>query len=159
VKITAAATGKEPPLSVDYTLYFEGKPTYITDEMIELLRKAGEPSTADLEKERLFYEADRKSDPNMPKWEDFFSYGFPLNGIFKFAPPRGEDVEVAEAPSSSSYSVKPPVSKPVVQEDEDDEEEVVAPAPKPKKKVTPVFDEDEIESEDDELSLGWMGNK
>jgi hypothetical protein len=37
---------------------------------------------------------------------------------------------------------------------------VVVPAPKPKKPVaTPVFDEEEIESDDDELSLGWMGNK
>jgi len=160
VKITAAATGKEPPLSVDYTLYFEGKPTYITDEMIELLRKAGEPATADLEKERLSYEADRKSDPNMPKWEDFFSYGYPLNRIFKFTPPRGEDVEVIEAPSQSSYSVKPPVSKPVVEDVEDDEEEMVVPAPKPKKKTpAPIFDEEEVDSDDDELSLGWMGNK
>jgi len=160
VKITAAATGKEPPLSVDYTLYFEGKPTYITDDMIELLRKAGEPAVADLEKERLSYEADRKSDPNMPKWEDFFSYGYPLNRIFKFTPPRGEDVEVVEAPSQSSYSVKPPVSKPVVEDVEDDEEEMVVPAPKPKKKTpAPIFDEEEVDSDDDELSLGWMGNK
>jgi len=156
VKITAAATGKEPPLSVDYTLYFEGKPTLITDEMVEMLRKAGEPAAADLERERLSYESDRKSDPNMPKWEDFFAYGYPLNKIFKFTPPRGEDIEVVEAPSSSSYTVKPPVSKPVVEDDE----EVVVPTPTPKKKVaTPVFDEEEIESDDDELSLGWMGNK
>lgn len=160
VKITAAATGKEPPLSVDYTLYFEGKPTYITDEMVELLRKAGEPSIDELEKERLMYEADRKSDPFMPKWEDFFAYGYPLNKIFKFTPPRGEDVEVVQA-SSSSYSVKPTVTKPVVQADEDDEEEMIAPAPAPKKKVaTPVFEEDDVESDDDDdLSLGWMGNK
>jgi hypothetical protein len=124
--------------------------------MVEMLRKAGEPATADLERERLSYESDRKSDPNMPKWEDFFAYGYPLNKIFKFTPPRGEDAEVVQAPSSSSYSVKPPVSKPVVEDDE----EVVVPAPKPKKPVaTPVFDEEEIESDDDELSLGWMGNK
>ena len=147
---------QEPPLSVDYTLYFEGKPTLITDEMIEMLRKAGEPATADLERERLTYEADRKNDSFMPKWEDFFAYGYPLNKIFKFTPPRGEDIEVVEAPSSSSYTVKPPVSKPVVEDDE----ELVVPTPAPKKKVaTPVFDEEEIESDDDELSLGWMGNK
>jgi hypothetical protein len=156
VKITAAATGKEPPLSVDYTLYFEGKPTYITDEMVELLRKAGEPSVADLERERLGYEADRKNDSNMPKWEDFFAYGYPLDRIFKFTPPRGENIEVPEAPVKSSYSVKPPVA---VDEDQD---EVSVPAPEPKKKPVskPVFDEDENDDDsDDELSLGWMGTK
>ena len=92
----------------------------------------------------------------MPKWEDFFAYGYPLDRIFKFTPPRGENIEVPEAPVKSSYTVKPPVT---VDEDED---EVSVPAPEPKKKPVskPVFDEDENDDDsDDELSLGWMGNK
>jgi hypothetical protein len=162
VKITATATGQPAPLSVDYTLYFEGKPTSITDEMIELLRKAGEPSTEDLMKERVNYNTDREDDPNMPEWEDFFAYGYPLTKIFKFTVPKNAEAEVVTA----SYKVSPPVEAPrvvskpapVVEEDDDDEEEFV-PAPKPSRsaKKPVVLEEDDDDEED--LSLGWMGNK
>jgi hypothetical protein len=162
VKITATATGQPAPLSVDYTLYFEGKPTSITDEMIELLRKAGEPSTEDLMKERVNYNTDREDDPNMPEWEDFFAYGYPLTKIFKFTVPKNAEAEVVTA----SYKVSPPVEAPrvvskpapVVEEDDDDEEEFV-PAPKPTRsaKKPVVLEEDDDDEED--LSLGWMGNK
>jgi hypothetical protein len=162
VKITATATGQPAPLSVDYTLYFEGKPTSITDEMIELLRKAGEPSTEDLMKERVNYNTDREDDPNMPEWEDFFAYGYPLTKIFKFTVPKNAEAEVVTA----SYKVSPPVEAPrvvskpapVVEEDDDDEEEFV-PAPKPTRsaKKPVVLEEDDDDEED--LSLGWMGTK
>jgi hypothetical protein len=164
VKITATATGQPAPLSVDYTLYFEGKPTYITDEMIELLRKAGEPSTEDLVAERVNYNNDREDDPNMPEWEDFFTYGFPLLKIFKFTVPKNADSEV----SSNSYKVSAPVEAPKVVakpapvvEDEDDDEEEFIPAPKPARpaKKAVILDEDDEEGDDDAPSLGWMGKK
>jgi len=164
IKITASATGMPAPKSVDYTLYFEGKPTYIADEMVELLRKAGEPSVEDLTRERSNYESDRSDDPNMPEWEDFFAYGYPLTRIFKFTAPKGDDAPV----SSSSYTVSAPVEapKPIVKpapvvEDEDDDEEEFVPAPKPTRsaKKTVVIDEDEDEDDDDAPSLGWMGKK
>jgi hypothetical protein len=152
------------PKSVDYTLYFEGKPTYISDDMVELLRKAGEPSVEDLTRERSNYDSDRSDDPNMPEWEDFFAYGYPLTKIFKFTAPKGEDTPV----SSNSYTVSAPVEapKPVakptpVAEDEDDEEEFV-PAPKPTRsaKKAVIIEEDEDEDDDDDApSLGWMGKK
>lgn len=161
VKITATATGNPPPLSVDYTLYFEGKPTYITDEMIELVRKAGEPSLEDLVAERVNYNNDREDDQKMPEWEDFFTYGYPLTKIFKFTVPKNADTEVVTA----SYKVSPPVEerkpyvKPAPVVDEDDEEEFV-PAPKPTRsaKKTVVLEEDDEEG-DDAPSLGWMGKK
>jgi len=165
VKITATATGQPAPLSVDYTLYFEGKPTYITDEMIELLRKAGEPSTEDLMKERVNYNTDRDDDPNMPEWEDFFAYGYPLTKIFKFTVPKNAEAEVVTA----SYKVSPPVEAPrpvskpapVVEEDEDgDDEEEFVPAPKPTRTVKkPVVLEEDDDEDDDAPSLGWMGKK
>jgi hypothetical protein len=131
--------------------------------MIELLRKAGEPSTEDLVAERVNYNNDREDDPNMPEWEDFFTYGYPLTKIFKFTVPKNADAEV----SSNSYKVSPPVEAPkvvakpapVVEDDDDDEEEFV-PAPKPTRsaKKPVVLDEDD-QDDDDAPSLGWMGNK
>jgi hypothetical protein len=164
VKITATATGQPAPLSVDYTLYFEGKPTFITDDMIELLRKAGEPSTEDLMLERVNYNKDREDDPNMPEWEDFFTYGFPLTKIFKFTVPKNADAEVATA----SYKVSPPVEAPkpvakpapvVEDEDDDDDDEEFVPAPKPTRvpKKSVVLEEDD--EDEDGPSLGWMGKK
>lgn len=163
VKITATATGQPPPLSVDYTLYFEGKPTYITDEMIELVRKAGEPSVEDLVAERVNYNNDREDDQKMPEWEDFFTYGYPLTKIFKFTVPKNADTEVVTA----SYKVSPPVEErkpyvkpaPVVDEDDDEEEFVPAPKPNRSAKKTVVLDEDDEDGDDDAPSLGWMGKK
>lgn len=164
IKITATATGMPAPKSVEYTLYFEGKPTLITDEMVELLRKAGEPSAEDLTRERLNYEADLAEDPNMPEWEDFFAYGYPLTKLFKFSAPKNAEEEVV----SASYKVSPPVETPKaasksapVAADDDDEEEEFVPAPTPKKKpvAKPVFEDDEDEDGDEDVSLAWMGKK
>jgi hypothetical protein len=150
------------PKSVDYTLYFEGKPTFISDDMVELLRKAGEPSVEDLTRERSNYDSDRSDDPNMPEWEDFFAYGYPLTRIFKFTVPKGEDAPV----SSNSYTVSAPVEapKPVAKPApvvEDDDEEEFVPAPKPTRtaKKTVDIEDDEDEDDDDAPSLGWMGKK
>jgi hypothetical protein len=131
--------------------------------MIELLRKAGEPSTEDLMKERVNYNTDREDDPNMPEWEDFFAYGYPLTKIFKFTVPKNAEAEVVTA----SYKVSPPVEAPrvvskpapVVEEDDDDEEEFV-PAPKPTRSAKkPVVLEEDDDDDEEDLSLGWMGNK
>jgi hypothetical protein len=65
VRITAEATGYEGPKSVEYSVGFDPKSTYITDDMIEMLRKVGEPSVEDLTEERTSYNRCRKSDPSM----------------------------------------------------------------------------------------------
>ena len=154
VKITAKATGKQPPLSVEYDVYFESKNVVVDEDMIELLRKAGEPSAEDLDQERKSYNAARKSDPYMPEWNDFFAYGYPLHRIFKHTPVKGDAAPVAG--SEDTYVVKAPkkVEAPVVEDDDDDEE--VVPAPKPKAtKAAPkpvVVDDDD----DDEDSMGWL---
>ena len=159
IKVTAVATGKEPPLSVEYSVSFEAKPIYVTEEMVDLLRKAGEPSVDDLVKERLSYEADRKSDPLMPEWEDFYTYGYPLDKIFKFDPIRGEEsTEVISVPTKpvAKEEIIEPVTSFNLTSDNDDEDEdegyVVKPPVKTAAKSTPKRPVDES-SEDD---LAWM---
>ena len=144
VKIIAEATGKQPPLSVDYKILFESKPTYIDDDMIELLRKAGDPSTEKLVRERTRYEKERKNDPLMPEWEDFFVYGFSLEQIYKFTPVASDESDTVSIPS-----------KPVVEEE--DEGFVVKPPKKAPAKKTVVIEEDE--DDEDDNPLGWMGNR
>jgi hypothetical protein len=157
VRITAEATGYEGPKSVEYSVGFDPKSTYITDEMIEMLRKVGEPSAEDLAEERQNYNKDRKSDPSMPEWEDFYLYGYPLHKIFKHTPIAGTEIETAKAsakhveediePDVKGYHVSPPKSAPV--------EEVAE--KKPVKKPTPP--PPPVEDEDDEDSLGWMNEE
>lgn len=161
VRITAEATGLEGPKSVEYSVSFDPKSTYITDDMIELLRKAGEPEAEDLAEERALYNKASKNDPYMPEWEDFYTYGYPLNKIFKPSalrveaetvqaePKKSFDDEDIEPAIEAAYVVKKPKVAPPV--DEDDEPVVV----KPSKKAAPapVVVEDE---DDDDESLGWM---
>ena len=162
VRITAIATGLDGPKSVEYNVSFDPKSTTITDEMIEMLRKCGEPSADDLEKEREEYMKMASKDSSMPKWEDFFAYGFQLHNIFKFTPVR-TDVNTATASAKAVEEeitpdlediplVKPKPSANVVEAEDDDED---VPVVKPVKKAAPkpVVVE---ESDDDDDSLGWM---
>jgi len=140
-RVQAIATGKEPPQSVEYKVTAESKPCILTEEMIESLRKAGEPSIEDLDKIREYYLEDSKS-YDMPAWEDYFAYGYPLDKIFKYQPPRTEENETAYvAPTKSHFEdleAEPDIEteKPVVK----------AVAKKPTK---PVFEDDEDDEEDD----------
>jgi hypothetical protein len=161
VRITAEATGLEGPKSVEYNVSFDPKSTYVTDDMIELLRKAGEPDANDLAEERSSYNKASKNDPYMPEWEDFYTYGYPLHKIFKPSvlkveaetvhaePKKSFDDEDIEPAIEAAYVVKKPKVAPPV--DEDDEPVIV----KPSKKAAPapVVVEDD---DDDDESLGWM---
>ena len=163
VRITAIATGLDGPKSVEYNVSFDPKSTTITDEMIEMLRKCGEPSADDLDNEREEYMKLAAKDSSMPEWEDFFAYGFQLHNIFKFTPVRS-DVKTATASAKVVEEeitpdledvpvVKAKTSPKVVQVDEDDV--IDEPVVKPVKKSSPkpvVVDE----SDDDDDSLGWM---
>jgi len=187
VRITAEATGKQPPLSVNYTVAYDKKPTYIDDDMIELLRKAGEPTPDDLIKERKSYEYDSKEDPYMPAWEDFYTYGYPLNKIFKFDAIRSdEETETVSVPAKQKYveaeiepvvdfaltkkarpvqedddepvvPVKPTRAKVVVEEEEDDDAGYQV---KPPVKAAPKrlpVTIDEDEDDEDGSTMGWIG--
>ena len=178
VKITAKATGKQPPLSVEYDVYFESKNVVVDEDMVELLRKAGEPSAEDLEQERKSYNTARKSDRYMPEWNDFFAYGYPLHRIFKHTPVKGDALPSLAPQSNDSFVVKPPkkVADPVVDDEEDvlyvaktpakaagpiivDDEDEVFPTPKPKvAKAAPKPVVVEDEDDDDEDSIGWLND-
>lgn len=178
VKITAKATGKQPPLSVEYDVYFESKNVVVDEDMVELLRKAGEPSAEDLEQERKSYNTARKSDRYMPEWNDFFAYGYPLHRIFKHTPVKGDALPSLAPQSNDSFVVKPPkkVAAPVVDDEEDvlyvaktpakaagpiivDDEDEVFPTPKPKvAKAAPKPVVVEDEDDDDEDSIGWLND-
>ena len=165
IKIIAEATGKQPPLSVDYKILFESKPTYIDDDMIEQLRKAGDPSTEKLVRERTRYEKDRKSDPLMPEWEDFFAYGHAIEQIYKFTPVASDESDTVSIPSKpvvEEEEITPIMTnlKPFAAEEDEDEDEGYVVKP-PKKAVTkkPVVIEDDEDEDDDENSLAWRGNR
>lgn len=156
VRITAEATGYEGPKSVEYSVGFDPKSTYITDDMIEMLRKVGEPSIEDLTEERSSYNRCRKSDLSMPEWEDFFLYGYPLHKIFKHTPIAGTETETVKAttkhveeemrPDVKGYHVSPPKSEPV--EEVAEKKPVRKPTPPP-----PPVEEDEDDS------IGWMNEE
>jgi hypothetical protein len=156
VRITAEATGYEGPKSVEYSVGFDPKSTYITDEMIEMLRKVGEPTAEDLAEERNSYNRCRKSDLSMPEWEDFFLYGYPLHKIFKHTPISGTETETVKAatkhveeemqPDVKGYHVSPPKSEPV--EEVAEKKPVRKPTPPP-----PPVEEDEDDS------IGWMNEE
>ena len=148
VRIIAEATGKEGPQSVEYTVSFDPKLTTISDDMVELLRKAGEPSADDLVNERKNYEQDKKSDPSLPDWEDFFAYGFNLSQIFKFTVPKNstQTEKVVATPKTfkdediapdipSGYTVSPPV----------EEKPKAKPVAKAAAKPEPADDEDDLD--------------
>ena len=157
VRIVAEATGLEGPKSVEYTVSYDPKSTYITDEMIELLRKAGEPNPEDLAKERNEYNKLRKSDAYMPEWEDFYTYGYPLHKIFKHTPVKNSDIETATATKKHSsddediateadFTIKPPKTVAAVEEEPVVTKTVKKSAPKPV-------------SDDDDDSMGWMSEE
>lgn len=130
---------------VEYSVHVDSKSTKLTDEMIELLRSAGEPAPETLAAERALYEKDRAEDPTLPAWEDFFAYGYNLNQIFKHTPIREASAEGAKEREETT----PASSLSLSSADNDDEDEEVAPKPAPKSKAKPKADEDE---EDDEKS-------
>jgi hypothetical protein len=84
----------------------------------------------------------------MPPWEDFFAYGYDLSKIFKHTPIRTNNPTEYDAPApTTGFTVKPPVAKPVIEEEED-----FVPAEKPTKKAAvkpePVFEEEDGDDED-----------
>ncbi len=152
VRIIAKATGKEGPLSVEYEVSVASKELKLTDEMIESLRKAGEPNLDKLNAERKAYETDRKTDPSMPPWEDFFVYGYDLEKIFKHTPIKS--AQASEEAETSTYVVKPAKEEAVVAEPVvvvvEDELDFSAPAKKAAAKKPPVVVvEDDDDDEDD----------
>lgn len=161
VRITASATGLDGPKSVEYSVSFDPKSTTITDEMVEQLRKCGEPSAEDLAMERMEYNKASKSDTSMPVWEDFFSYGYPLHKIFKHTPVKSNNVESVVVSKKSVHEFAdeeieadlPSISKTKAQPDFDDEDSVNK---KVAKKSAPKVWVEENEDDEDGESLGWM---
>ena len=78
---------------------------------------------------------------SMPPWEDYFAYGYPLDKIFKYQPPRTDDNEVAVV-----APVKPKYQDVDAEPDIEPVKAVKAAAKKPAK---PVFEDDEDEDEED----------
>jgi hypothetical protein len=160
VRITAEATGFEGPKSVEYSVSYDPKSTTITDEMIEQLRKCGEPSPQDLSDERANYIKLAKNDAFMPEWEDFYFYGYPLHKIFKHTPIKSPKVDALTAELKDEFEdeeitpdldVKPVVkAKQVV--DEDEGYSVKPPKTSAKPAPKPVV----VEDEEDDDSMGWM---
>lgn len=165
IRIKALKKGPKPH-EVEYSVHVDSKNTKLTDEMIEILRGAGEPKPEALAAERALYEKDLAADASMPEWEDFFAYGFPLNQIFKYTPIRDGSQDNHREREEST----PPASLTLTASGNDDEEEdvVVKPKPAPKAKAKPqpepeededeapaakksIFTEDE-ESDDDDLN-------
>ena len=162
IRITATATGNEGPKSVEYSVGFDTKSTEITDDMVEQLRKCGEPSAEDLADWRSSYNKIAKKDSSMPEWEDFYAYGYPLDKIFKHTPIKGNNVEsvVATRKMVDEEEIEPALpeaskSKNLTTSD-DDEDEVVPVAKTAKKSAPKAVQVDD--DEDDEMSdtLGWM---
>jgi hypothetical protein len=161
VRITATATGLEGPKSVEYSISYDPKSTSITDEMIEMLRKCGEPSAEDLEEERVEYNKAAKRDNTLPMWEDFFAYGYPLHKIFKHTPMKSNNIETVDAPKKNVVVEEeemeadlPPVSK-ASNDDDDDDFAIVQPKSVRKAAPKPVVVEND-DDDDEEQSLGWM---
>lgn len=136
-RIVATATDMAPPLSVEYRVSADSKPTILTDEMIDLLIKAGKPNAEEMEQIKVQYEKDRKRHKNMPPFEDYFAYGFPLDRIFRYNPP----VDLVE--------LEDPLNTKLQYEDEDAQPDIPVVAAKPKKVTAPVFEDDD--EDDDEI--------
>jgi membrane protein involved in colicin uptake len=103
VRITVLKKG-ERNTDVEYTITTKSKNMKLTDEMIESLRAAGEPSPEDLAKEREEYNRAREDDDTMPEWQDFFAYGYDLMKIFKHTPIREEKPAEAAPEETTSSS-------------------------------------------------------
>ena len=136
-RIVATATDMAPPLSVEYRVSADSKPTILTDEMIDLLIKAGKPNQEEMDQIKTQYEKDRKRHKNMPPFEDYFAYGFPLDRIFRYNPPA-DLVELEDH-----------LSDKLQYEDEDAVPDIPVVTAKPKKVAAPVFEDDD--EDDDEI--------
>lgn len=153
VRIKAIKKG-EMSNQVEYEVTFDSKNTKLTDEMIELLRAAGEPSAEQMAKERAIYEEDREDDPTLPEWEDVFAYGYDLMKIFKHTPIK-EDVATNSEETTPASSLEMSSAE----NDDDDEEETPAPATKSKAgkskaSAAPEPASNPFDSDEDE-DIGW----
>jgi hypothetical protein len=157
VRVIATPTGKEPPQSVEYTVTVSSREVKVTDEMVEALKAAGEPTPEVIAKERELYNTDRGQDPTMPAWEDFFTYGYDLKKIFKFQPIKVDAATAELKDEFETYTVKPPKTeaKPVLASEEDDDDEPVVPKPTAKPKKAVVAEESDEDSDED-LDDSWM---
>jgi hypothetical protein len=156
VRIKAIKKG-EMTNQVEYEVTFESKNTKLTDEMIELLRAAGEPSAEQMAKERAIYEEDREADPALPEWEDVFAYGYDLMKIFKHTPIK-QDAAAAAAPEETTPASSLDMSS--AENDDDAEEETPAPAPKSKAgkakaAAAPEPESNPFDGEDEDEDIGW----
>lgn len=109
VKIKARANPNNKFGGVDYVISVAPRKSQITEEEIELLRSVGQPKDDELAAERARYEADRKDDPQLPEWQDWYLYGYNLSAIFKPTPIKTEGVPatpVAEATDILELSVE-----------------------------------------------------
>mgnify|MGYP006272317529 CR=1 FL=1 len=154
VRVLAKPTGKEPPQSVEYTVSVSSRELKVTDEMVEALKAAGTLDPERFASEKKNYEAERKEDPSMPVWEDFFTYGYDLKKIFKYQPIKGDAATAELKDELETFTIKPPVAEKRVAVEEDDDEPVVTPSKTKAKK--PVVIEEESESDDEELDNSWM---
>ena len=100
---------------VDYKVFVGPKDMLITEEMINQLRQIREPSADELAALRAEYEEDREIDPSLPsEWHDFYEYGYDLNRIFKYTPPK---VKLDDATTEDEEEVEE-VEEEVLPEDE-----------------------------------------
>ena len=100
------------------------KPSKVTDEEIELLKSVGVPKDEEIANERARYELDRKNDPQLPEWEDWYLFGYNISNIFKPTPLKTEASSSApEAVTESTDSNELLIDEP---------EAVATPTPKAK---------------------------
>lgn len=108
---------------VEYVVSVNPKPSKVTDEEIELLKSVGAPKDEEIANERARYELDRKDDPQLPEWEDWYLFGYNISNIFKPTPLKteasGAPDSVAESTDSNELLI-------------DEPEAVATPAPKAK---------------------------
>ena len=89
--------------NVDYKVFDVPKDMPLTEEHINLLRSVREPSADEMNAFRNEYNEERKNDPSMPEWRDYFEYGHDIRRIFKHTPPI-EDNPEEEQKSEESHS-------------------------------------------------------
>lgn len=97
---------------VDYIVSINPKPSKLTDEEIELLKSVGVPKDDEIANERAHYETDRKNDPQLPEWEDWYLFGYNISNIFKPTPLKtdasGASSSVVESTDSSELIIDEP---------------------------------------------------
>lgn len=104
---------------VEYVVSVNPKKSKVTDEEIELLKSIGTPKDDEIANERARYELDRKSDPQLPEWEDWYLFGHNISNIFKPTPIKTEASSAPETVAESTNSDELLIGEPEV---------VVAPA-------------------------------